>query len=334
MKQLIYSLLFVSSASFGQYIPGFHGDLGYAYEDFGNAGGYEDIVWIPQASKTVKVDSLDLKNNHCVHKLGTFSYSIQRNATKKTGTVTVSQPYSTYEYFALNFGKDENGKQKVLNLEKGNAYLKFTLKNTSNVPIDVHIGLKDSSNKIANASGSYNFITAYEDLIIFNIGPGDSYSDTVNFNDFPNEAQFKDSSASCGPFTYSGFDSTFNLSIVAGAYFVITNANEVMNDYYKSYKLENATIELSNIVIGGKSIVADIPYVSTVNSSDFFLYPNPARDVIHFSRTLDNVSLTDLSGNVALQTTQASHLDLGHLPKGVFLLRATSLTKPAKVIVE
>jgi hypothetical protein len=198
------------------------------------------------------------------------------------------------------------------------------------------VGLKDSANKIVNAVGQHTSLDSYMDqLVDYQLSPGDSWTDTIDLNHYAHQILWQDSSGMCGPIGFSGIDSSFNLRIVTGAYFAITNASTAgSNDAYKSYKLDRATLELSNILVGAKNLVLDLPNSAQSNSTNFHFYPNPAKETLHFSQELDNITLSDLSGNAAVQTGKATQLNVQGLPKGMYLLRASSLSHPVKVLVE
>ncbi len=215
MKTTFYFFLLFSTAAFAQLVPGFHGDMGYVYENFSQTAEFDHIIWSPQDSRPVRIDSLSSKPSQCWHKPGTFSYSIQRDIVHNKGLVTVSQPYSTYETFGFHFGKNPNGSQKILDASKGNALLRFTFSNTSEYSVNVYVTLQDSTSKIANAVGTHKDIDGWQDMLVkFNIPSGYTYTDSVDFNADAFNIQYKDTTSTCGPFGYSGVDTTFDLRIL------------------------------------------------------------------------------------------------------------------------
>lgn len=68
-----------------------------------------------------------------------------------------------------------------------------------------------------------------------------------------------------------------------------------------------------------------------INKKEIALYPNPAKDILHFSEEAGNISITDLSGRLVKQvSTFGKTIDVSKLPKGTYIISAT--TKAGKAI--
>lgn len=68
-----------------------------------------------------------------------------------------------------------------------------------------------------------------------------------------------------------------------------------------------------------------------LNKKEIAIYPNPAKDILHFSEEAGNISITDLSGRLLKQvSTFSKTIDVSKLPKGTYIISAT--TKAGKAI--
>lgn len=68
-------------------------------------------------------------------------------------------------------------------------------------------------------------------------------------------------------------------------------------------------------------------------SSKINLYPNPVKDVLHFSEEVSNIKITDVSGRMVKEiSVSGKSVDVSGLAKGVYMITATS--KSGKVISE
>jgi len=331
MKRIFYSALFISTAAMAQYSPGYHPELGYAFENFTT----NEFVWSTQEPQRVIVDSLsELDGFTCHHYYDTFSYSIQKDIVKKVGNVAVNQPYGRFEPFSVSFGNGMNGKQKVLDMSKGNAKVKFTIKNTSAYTLELLISLKDSLGKIANAVGISPADRGYQDWLTFwNIQPNEIRAIDINLNKNAYHWVLDTLENDCNIVIGLDKDSSFNKKIVSALQFsVVNNENASAFDGYKPYSLRAATMEFSEIVIG------EIGFTTELNqeqaASRIRVFPNPAKERLQFSTPLENVELRSISGRSVFQSSSAEEINVQELPKGMYVLRASSLPTPVKVMVE
>lgn len=68
-------------------------------------------------------------------------------------------------------------------------------------------------------------------------------------------------------------------------------------------------------------------------SSKINLYPNPVKDVLHFSEEVSNIKITDVSGRMVKEIPAfGKSVDVSGLAKGVYMITATS--KSGKVVSE
>lgn len=82
------------------------------------------------------------------------------------------------------------------------------------------------------------------------------------------------------------------------------------------------------------------PFTGTISLStnDFVsqdktvhLYPNPVKDLLHFSEEVSNVKITDLSGKMVKQiTATAKSVDVSKLSKGNYII--TIVTKKGQTV--
>lgn len=98
--------------------------------------------------------------------------------------------------------------------------------------------------------------------------------------------------------------------------------------YQSAYLQDSATLAFTNPFTGTISLSTN----ATENlNKDIILYPNPVKDILHFSEEISTVKITDLSGKAVKQiTTSGKSLDVSKLPKGVYFI--TLITKTGKVI--
>lgn len=118
---------------------------------------------------------------------------------------------------------------------------------------------------------------------------------------------------------------------MAGVIFRIVN--QARNDYddYKPFPLKKATLKFQELVIGNTITdleQEDFPYVEVA------IGPNPSKGPIQFKHMLSNVMLMDLMGNVVQRSPSTKSLELVDLPGGMYLLNASELRHPVKILKE
>jgi len=65
--------------------------------------------------------------------------------------------------------------------------------------------------------------------------------------------------------------------------------------------------------------------IRDINKKEFLLYPNPVKDLLHFSEEMSNVKITDLSGKVAKQiSSKSKSVDVFKLAKGNYIVTAVA----------
>lgn len=63
----------------------------------------------------------------------------------------------------------------------------------------------------------------------------------------------------------------------------------------------------------------------TSKTKQIMLYPNPVKDILNFSEEVSNVKVADLSGKIVKQvSTKGKTVDISTLPKGVYIISATT----------
>jgi len=332
-KLLLLPALFSISHSFGQSLPGLN-KSGYAYEDFGSSTEYQYITWGDPAfsgAHEVTVDSV------CNKFTDYFTYNMVRVPAEKKGVLHVTQPYGQYLPVSLTFGHKSNGKPETLNL-KGSTYLKFTVKNTNAYPLTVFVGLLDEDSHVVDAIGTSPVMQIYLDDIRIQLAPGETKDVALDFNTNAYDAQYDDMQ-DCDIAVMSGKGLLFDNKRVAGAFFTVVNGMTAGPiDGYKSFKLQDATLEFSEILIGdGK---AKAKWVTTGLEEEIseniaqMCYPNPATNNLYFKKELSNVKLTNVLGEVVASSNSASQMPLNGIEKGVYLLSSSELARPVRVVVE
>lgn len=61
--------------------------------------------------------------------------------------------------------------------------------------------------------------------------------------------------------------------------------------------------------------------------------PNPAIDKVHFSQTVENVILTDISGKILNQYKHTDQINIQDLPKGTYFLSTIHKNIPKNFII-
>ncbi|MFC0345320.1 T9SS type A sorting domain-containing protein [Epilithonimonas hispanica] len=94
--------------------------------------------------------------------------------------------------------------------------------------------------------------------------------------------------------------------------------------YQASLMQDSATLDFTTPFTGTISLSTnDIKN----DDKNLILYPNPVKDILHFSEEVSNVRITDLSGKVVKQTSaKGESVDVSKLPKGNYLLSFNSKT--------
>ena len=73
--------------------------------------------------------------------------------------------------------------------------------------------------------------------------------------------------------------------------------------------------------------------VNNTEKSSVNLYPNPVKDILHFSEEVSNVKITDLSGKTVKQiSASGKSVNVSTLAKGVYIITATA--KSGKTIIK
>ena len=331
MKKLAYSLLFLSFGSFAQLQPGYHPEQGYAYEDFGIADEYPNLKWSNLGTHDITIDSLPAHGGtSCIRKNSKYSFTLERNPNTKTGSLIVNQPYASYSPVNLDFGRNTQGRKNVLDLSKGNAFVSFQLKNTSDSSLRLWIYVMDSTGHMVNSVGRSELLQAYNDFTEFTLSPGQSIEKSIDLNANAYETIFNNENCHSGLIIDKS--TAFNSKVVSGIGMVVQNRHQNSKDSYKSYPLTNIKLQISGFAIGSPFVINALENERNAQKSSF--YPNPATNKITFSEKMENIILKDMSGNVALQTESATELNLSTIAKGIYFLSSSSLTKPTKVIVK
>jgi len=122
------------------------------------------------------------------------------------------------------------------------------------------------------------------------------------------------------------------MGAVAGVYFRIINQfNAAAFDNYKPYRLQNASMEIIQVLIKD-AIVTGLENKSVFNQIS--VGPNPSKSSVSFSQTLTSIKLHDMIGNVVQTATSAESMDISTLTRGIYLLTASELAHPIKIVKE
>jgi hypothetical protein len=84
-------------------------------------------------------------------------------------------------------------------------------------------------------------------------------------------------------------------------------------------------VRFDNLSISGNGPAANLPKVQ-FNSRLLQCYPNPAQDVVRISssETLRSIAICDVTGKALLQQPYAASINIASLPKGMYLIQATT----------
>lgn len=317
----------------------------YAVESPAGSGVYKGIYWWQQEA-------------------GGLEFTTTRNGNGVL-VVEIHQAAKAYEPFGVGFGKDATEQPFTLDLT-GDAVVSFNLKNTSDVEIEVKVGLQDINGRTlafdkALAENPLTFGGNNAQLYQYEIGATSTgeYGASVDNGEFEGTG-------------FVGVDKTLNFSydfknaLAAEYVFNPDDENECNNlaqwqedcdggtcfDYSKVTALTitvvnrdggaygnvaecwskdafNGTIELSEVVIGTKvtGLFGAKASVSNVN-----VYPNPASDYVTFGKTLTNGAVYNAQGMVVDTFTSAEGLNVSSYADGVYFINATE--GAARIIVK
>lgn len=98
--------------------------------------------------------------------------------------------------------------------------------------------------------------------------------------------------------------------------------------YQPAYLQDSATLDFTNPFTGTISLST----IDTENlNKKIILYPNPVKDILHFSEEVSNTKITDISGKMVKQIIiSGKSIDVSKLEKGNYII--TAKTKSGKLI--
>ena len=86
--------------------------------------------------------------------------------------------------------------------------------------------------------------------------------------------------------------------------------------------MEAGNVYLDSISLVEPGIISSAPEIGKINTVS--VYPNPAEDVIHFSKSIDNVSIININGQtiMAVEKQGLKSLNIQQLEPGVYFLKS------------
>lgn len=325
-KTLLIFYLFAAKLSVGQGIPN---DFICYFEE-----AYRNLKWLPEETRIVDIDSVGYEDNICHHKKDTFSYTVKKTSELQ---VTLNQPYGSTESipFLLDTYAYPSTQKACVDFSPNGVSVSFQFTNTSNYYLRLIIALVDTSGNEIDAYGTSPDYTVYKDQIYFNVDPERAISKTFNYltkNSYKAKFSSRPSSGACPEIYADGKDTSFNMKTVAGILFTIVNMYNADDlDSYKPYPLDSATFTISSIVLR-PAVVTDLE--NKLVSKEITFSPNPTKNTLNFSQALSSIKLFDLIGNVVYGTSSAESMDISHLTPGMYLLTASELHQPLKIVKE
>lgn len=67
--------------------------------------------------------------------------------------------------------------------------------------------------------------------------------------------------------------------------------------------------------------VDDFNSIAGYNYNNISVYPNPAKDIVYFSKQIDSICLYNLQGELILSSTFKDNIRMGGLPPGIYMLK-------------
>ena len=91
---------------------------------------------------------------------------------------------------------------------------------------------------------------------------------------------------------------------------------------YFNMAMEAGNVYLDSISLVEPGIISSAPEIGKINTVS--VYPNPAEDVIHFSKSIDNVSIININGQtiMAVEKQGLKSLNIQQLEPGVYFLKS------------
>jgi len=100
--------------------------------------------------------------------------------------------------------------------------------------------------------------------------------------------------------------------------------------YDNSHLEDSASLNFTNPFSGTISLSTSDPDNTNKNVN---VYPNPVKEILHFSEEVSNVKITDLSGRTVKQiSASGKSVNVSTLAKGVYIITATA--KSGKTIIK
>lgn len=283
----------------------------------------------------MKVDSAGYDDLICRTKQDTFSYTLQRDGV---GYFTITQPYGSdmvAEPIGFLFGKGANGKKVFCDFEQHKMVLSFSFTNTSTYDLQVGVVLVDTLGNEANAMGTgEDESELLRDYFYSYVWKGRTKSYTITWDeDCYKIVVSKEELERCETIAPTlSKDQSFNKKAVGGILLRVTNVSGPgAFDTYKRYSLRSAIFQVDDIILK-EAVVANIDEESLTHQVS--VGPNPTKGSLHFSQALNAVKLLDMMGNVLCTVPSAASLEISHLNAGIYLLAASELRQPLKIVKE
>lgn len=71
--------------------------------------------------------------------------------------------------------------------------------------------------------------------------------------------------------------------------------------------------------------------------SEITAYPNPVKDLLHFSKEVRKITVTDLTGKVLVTQSNSSQIDISNFQNGVYLIdleQENGIKETSKIVKE
>ena len=151
----------------------------------------------------------------------------------------------------------------------------------------------------------------------FTIAPDDVSLLSLNFSEFSLEAGYD------SLWIYDGQDTTASLIGAYSGTTIPTNIEASGNALTLKFHSDGATVRSGWIAEWNCNPVS----VEIISDNKIEIYPNPASDILNFTKTADKTELYDIKGNLLNQYNHVSSADISGLPNGMYILKISSNNK-------
>lgn len=107
----------------------------------------------------------------------------------------------------------------------------------------------------------------------------------------------------------------------------------VGNGAFRAHRYPENYVGFNNITFNNTGIIenensisdncVELLSVNDSNISNLKVYPNPTKDILHFSKQIDQINVYDLSGKIVLNELNSKYINLENLASGLYVVKVS-----------